>query len=225
MMAQTKAAFIHLPTKDEHFHTVLTPYRGNSYPSTINHLIDKVKDPEFALFSLGRYNLCTIYPKFDDKDKGASFQSVLSVQGIECYNEIIQALKQHREEGCLQDCEPFFTEDCSDSYCNISFKTNCGGKSSPMIFLETNTDNLKDDRPDIVGWCVSASGKLRLMDQLTTDRVRTFLKEKCRDTLGSLSEIDHFRFKANQNYRKTLIKLGISFNNKDEDINDKQDIY
>lgn len=222
-MESTAPAFVHLPT-EKNFVTLMTDFVGNNQPSAVTHLIDKVKDPELALFSLGRHNYCSIYPKFINDV--ATFDGVLSKQGMECYNEIIQALKNREEdEEVLANCYPDILEDTFSSFNNICLIKPSGVRSSPMIFLETNVENIKSERPEICGWCVSAQGKLRIMDQSTTDKVRVFLKEKCRSNLGSLFEINEHRYKENKEYRSKLRNSGIVFNENDLDINDEHDIY
>lgn len=216
-MASTK--FVHLPTRDA-FCDYLTEFSGASFPSSVNHLINPHKDPELALFSLGRSNFCAVYPKL--RNDVLSYDNVLSEQGIELYNTCLEQLKNHKEEGCFQNCKPVTASDTLFTNWNMAIESGTI-RSSQIVLIETNTENLKKDRPDVVGWCITASGKLRTLDQSTVDDVKKFLL-KTRKKMGTLCEIENFRLNENDKYRRKLNINNVHFEATDLDVNAQHQI-
>lgn len=102
---------------------------------------------------------------------------------MESYNECISRLLNIMYT-------PQRTQDSRVSFQNTSLSNN-NNQSSAMIFIETNTDNIKSQRPDVFGWCISLTGKLRTLDQSTSENAKKNLL-KFREHLGSLAEIKSF---------------------------------
>jgi hypothetical protein len=198
--------------KTQDFCPFLTNFIGDSFHSPVTHLIDQTKDPELFEHSLGRRNFCTLYPKFENEE--ATYENVLSEKGKESYNQCIEMIKNNQEEGCLEGYHPFGSIDMRAEYNNLSF-SNEKSETSGMIFIETNTNNIKSIRPDVYGWCISVTGKLRTMDESTTQKAKKFLQE-FRERLGTLSSIKSYRKREKADHQEILDALGIDESSDDE---------
>ena len=206
----TTQSIPHLPTLSD-FCPFLTNFIGENFHSPVTHLID---DPELFEYSLGRRNFCTVYPKFENDEP--TFKDVLSEKGKESYNHCVEMIKNKQEEGCLEGCHPFGSKDMRAEYNNLSFSDN-NYQTSGMVFIETNTENIKSSRPDVYGWCISMTGKLRTMDETTTKKAKQFMKE-FRERLGNLSSIKSYRKREKAEHKEMLEALGID----DDESNDDE---